>query len=136
MKSSNTKPVFIGITLCIIAVMLTAFFILSNTFLNSYEETGSSQTDIVSSILQECTEISVPDSERIGDVIPIWEVEDVRIYRVYSEQTIDEADITDLANKLQARAGYYSEKAKILAENDCGTWYVKISIPDEYHILI
>lgn len=131
MKSSNTKPILIGIILCIIAAMLIAFFILSNTLLASFEESGSSPKDIESSISQETAEIRVPNTERIGDVIPVWEIENIRTYRVYSEQTIDETDITDLVYKLQTRAGYYSEKAKILTKNDCGTWYIKISIPDE-----
>lgn len=130
MGSSNKKPILTGIILCIIAIMLTAFFILSNTFLNSFEETDFSPKDIGSSISQENTEISVPNNERIGEAIPIWEIENIRTYRVVSEQEILESDITDLIYKLQTRAGYYSEKAKILAENDCGTWYVKISVPD------
>lgn len=130
MKLSNTKPILIGFILCIIAVMLTAFFILGNTLLNSFEETNASPKDIESNISQESTEINVSSGERIGNAIPIWEIEDIRTYRIYSEQTIDETDISDLVNKLQTRSGYYSAKAKILAENDCGTWYEKISIPD------
>ncbi len=130
MKSSNTKPILIGIILCIIAVMLTAFFIIGNTLLNSFEETNSSPKDIASSISQESIEINVSSGERIGDAIPMWEIEDIRTYRVSSEEIIDETDISNLVGKLQTRAGYYSEDAKILAENDCGTWYVKISIPD------
>lgn len=130
MKSSNTKPILIGIILCIIAVMLAAFFVLSNTPSDSFETNNSSPKIIGSNISQENTEISVPNNERICDAIPVWEIENIRTYRVSSEWEILETDIMDLVYKLQTRAGYYSAKAKILAENDCDTWYVKISVPD------
>lgn len=129
-ERTHKKTLFIGIVLCFMVIVLTATFILSNTYLKISKEIHSVQ-DIEISALHENAEISPPTNERIGDAIPIWDMEDAKIYRVSSEQTLDETDINDLVYKLQTRAGYYSAKAKILAENDCGTWYVKISIPDE-----
>ncbi len=128
-KTSPQKTLPIGITLFSLALVLIAVFILINTYFNSSVEINSLQKDTTTITSQENAQISMPNVERIGDAIPVWEIESIRTYRVSSEQTIEEADITDLVYKLQTRAGYYSEKAKILAENDCGTWYVKISIP-------
>lgn len=129
---NSHKKIFLPlILLCLVLVVLTASFILSNTYQkSSHEEINTSPQSVENNILPGNAELDIPGNERIGDVIPIYEIENVRIYRVYSEHTIDEAVITELLNKLQTRAGNYSEKAKILAENDCGTWYVKISIPN------
>ncbi len=129
-ETSPKKTLSIVVTLFSLAIVLTTFFILSNAYLKSSEETGIFQKDIEYSVSQEDAQISTPNVEHIGDAIPVWEIENIRTYRISSEQEIVEADITDLVYKLQTRAGQYSEKAKILAENDCDTWYVKISIPD------
>lgn len=126
----HSKVLPIIVTLFSLAIVLIAVFFLINSNLKSSVENTSIQKSIATTVSQENSQISTPNVECIGDVIPVWETENIRTYRVSSEQEITEADIIDLVYKLQTRAGHYSEKAKILAENDCGTWYIKISVPD------
>lgn len=119
----------------IIAVVITVLS-LNNTKSDSHdtEITDKISTSVIIDNISEDSGLSptfsLPSTESIGDIIPLLEIEDAKTYRVSSEQAIDETLITDLVHTLQVRAGQYSEKSKILAENDCGTWYIRISIPD------
>lgn len=108
---------------CIILTIVIVFFTSNNTLELSPQV--SSQKEIL---------ISLPDTECIRDMISLREIEDAKIFRAFSEQIIDEIAISHLIHTPQGRAGQYSVKAKILAENDCDTWYVKITIPDAEEI--
>lgn len=119
----------------IIAVIITVFVLnnASSDSLNMDCVDTVSTSDTLTNISEDpdlSPTFSLPSTESIGDIIPLSEIEDAKTYRVSSAQSIDEALITDLVHTLQIRAGQYSEKSKILAENDCGTWYIRISIPD------
>ncbi len=118
---------------CVILSMIIAV-VITVLSLNDTEITDKiSTSEIIDNISEDSglsPTFSLPSTESIGDIIPLLEIEDAKTYRVSSEQAIDETLITDLVHTLQVRAGQYSEKSKILAENDCGTWYIRISIPD------
>lgn len=124
-KYQDTRRfVSITVSLCIIGLLLTAVIISENSC-------SPHQNTFVFLQSKETEEITTTPIECIGDTLTLWEYENDRIYRNQTEQIIDKAAITHLVYKPQTDTDYSSAQPKILAENDCGTWYVKITIPDE-----
>lgn len=112
--------------LCIIGMLLITITVLANTY-ESYPDTfiflQNERTEEIADVSAEC----------IYATIALLDQENDNIYRDQIQQPIDKDAITNLVYKPPICTDYNSAKPKILAENGCGTWYVKISIPNDYH---